>query len=330
MYLMDEIAATAFKVTPDDWAEPILRIFPDLVERMRATPRFLLDEHVIRAAIELSLGRPTVFREAMRHLRVPHKRLWVEWQETSRDTLRRRLQEDKKEPDPLRPIPERLGFLVEAEPGGRRGVVTWAWTFSEQEQQEKGMLGFPNIAPYEVHFDLDATIPQASALEAGLSVAGLARMWQDNPVQAEALRDVWRTAEHRPSAWGKYLLSRYDAQTQRFFLADIYGEYIGIWAILLLLTASRPTVEYRPVSRAKLNKARKGKPALMDHTEVTMHITHKVASQVQRAPLGYLRKPPRIHLVSSYLARRGDKHWLVNSYTRGSGTTVERHVRVTR
>jgi hypothetical protein len=127
MYLMDEIAATAFRVTPDDWAEPILRIFPELVERMRATPRFLLDEHVIRAAIELSLGRPTVFREAMRHLRVPHKRLWVEWQETSRDTLRRRLQEDKRPPDPLKPIPERLGFLVEAEPGGRRGVVTWAW-----------------------------------------------------------------------------------------------------------------------------------------------------------------------------------------------------------
>jgi hypothetical protein len=45
-------------------------------------------------------------------------------------------------------------------------------------------------------------------------------------------------------------------------------------------------------------------------------------------PLGYLRKSPRVHLVSSYLARRGDKHWIVEPYWRGSGDVIHRQTHV--
>lgn len=321
MYLMDEIAATALRVGSDN-REPILQIFPDLLARMKHAPRYLLDAHVMRASIELGLGRPTVFREAMRHLRVPYSTLWLEWEESSRDKLRQELGET--DTDPLKPIPARLGFLIECEPGGRRGIITWAWSAS------LGMA--PNVSPYDVCFDLDAVIPQSTTLVEGLSLANLPRMWSDNPLQYEALMDIWRTAEHRPSAWGKTWLADLTPHQQRYLLSDIYGEYIGIWAILLLLTASRPTVAYSAVSRTKLNKARtrKREAPLLDHTTVTMHISHKLVNGQHHSPLGYARKSPRIHLVRSYLARRGDKHWITNSYLRGKGEGVERHVRVTR
>jgi hypothetical protein len=146
-------------------------------------------------------------------------------------------------------------------------------------------------------------------------------------VQLPALLDVWRTSNHVLSAWGRKWVSHDNA---RFFLSDIYGEYLGLLAVLLLLTASRPTVSYKTVDRAKLNKARarRREPALLDHTEVTMHLTHKEVVGQRRLSLGYQRRSPRLHQVSSYLARRGDKHWLVRPYLRGSGGPVERRVRV--
>ena len=309
--------------------DPALEIFPDMRERMRLAPRYLLDDHVLRSSTELGLGRPSVFREAMRHLVIPYPRLWVEWQETSRDLLRRRLHEDVKA-HPLKPIPIRLGFLLQCDPesGGRRGVVNWVWESPHASKR----LNIPDISPYDVRFDLDAVIEQPPQLVEGLARAKLAQLWADNPVQAEALRDIWRTGEHVPSRWGQKWVSSLTPDQRHFLLADVYGEYIEIWAILLLLTASRPTVEYRQVDLSRLNKARakRRETPLLDHTTVTMHLNHRSIMEGRRMPLSQLRKSPRIHLVSGYLARRGDKHWLVSPYQRGSGETVERHVRVTR
>jgi hypothetical protein len=113
-------------------------------------------------------------------------------------------------------------------------------------------------------------------------------------------------------------------------LADVYGEYIEIWSVMMLLTASRKAVDYRPVDRGRLNKSRRKKHEvpLLDHTEVILHITRPGMAGPVRAPLGYSRKSPRIHMVSRYLARRGDKHWIVEPYLRGSGSPVERHIHV--
>jgi hypothetical protein len=324
---MDDIAATALVVASgaarDGERSPSLGIFLDLDRRMRLCPRFLLDEHVVRSVIELSLGRPTVFREAMRHIHLPYERLWVEWEEKHRERLRNAQEYD---PDPLKPVPDRIGFLIEG--SGRRGNITWAW----QNPPVTGMPNPPNVSPFDVQFDLDAQIPQEFGLLEGLKNATLGQLWKDSPVQLEALCDIWRTARHVPSAWGSRWLNHYGKGAERFFLSDIYGELIGVYAILLILTASRPTVEYKQVSQAKINKARiKRRVApLFDHIEVSMNISHRVVGKRQGQPLGYARKSPRIHVVSSYLARRGDKHWITSPYIRGSGDTVERHIKVTK
>jgi hypothetical protein len=116
MLLMDAISRAA-------GTGSLRYVFSDITERMQLTPRYLLDDSVVQASTEIGLSRPSVLREAMRHLRIPYPRLWVEWPETGRSTLRQRLA--VKTNDPLKPIPERLGFLLESD--GRRGRVSWAW-----------------------------------------------------------------------------------------------------------------------------------------------------------------------------------------------------------
>jgi hypothetical protein len=311
MLLMDAISRAA-------GTGSLRYVFSDITERMQLTPRYLLDDSVVQASTEIGLSRPSVLREAMRHLRIPYPRLWVEWPETGRSTLRQRLA--VKTNDPLKPIPERLGFLLESD--GRRGRVSWAWALPPHP-------GYPVdvcLSPYDACFDLDGDIPQDSDLVEAMGRASLARMWQDDPAEAEAMRSIWRTADHRPSAWGSRLLDAYAQDRRRFFLADIYGEYLGIWSIMLLLTAARPSVEYRTVDRTVLNKARskRREPPLFNHT--TLHLNHRIIER--RASSDYPRKSPRTHMVASHLRVRGDKHFIVSPYVRGSGPIVERHVRV--
>jgi len=323
MYLMDSIAQVA-GIAPR--GDPILSIYPDIWDRMAGAPRFLLDNAAVHASVEIGLGRPRVLLDALEHIQVPYPVMWVEWAESGREELRRRFQEEEI---PGRPVPDRLGFLLETDTGGRKGTATWAWASSG--------VDVPNIAPIGAFFDLDRRIEQPSARKTGILQSNLGQMWKDNPVQLEALKDIWRTAKHKPSDWGlKYfdvLYSRFGDIEERLnaSYADVYGEYIEIWTIILLLTSSRQAVEYRQVDRSKINKARtkRRETPLLDHTEVVMHLSRHIKGEgAARSPLTYARKSPRIHLVSRYLARRGDKHWLVNPYVRGEGEWVSRHTHV--
>ena len=332
MYLMDTLADAAMLVRYANSNEPMLRVFPQLTEKLRGAPRFLLDENAIHTAVELTLGRPKVLLEAMRHLHVPYPRIWIGWPESGREKLRQ-IFSDAGYIGPDRPLPQRLGFFLECtDDSGRRGQVTWVWTSPAHEALSDH---FPNVGAITPYFDLDARLEQPSERIAGFLRGNLCRLWQGNPVQLEALFDIWRTAEHTLSEWGldycAFLEERGSLDEQLGHMwADVYGEYIIIWAILLLLTSSRKTVKYRPVDRSRINKLRQKRKQspLYDHTEVIMYLGEHHATGQRRQPLGYTRKSPRIHMVSSYLNRRNDKHWVTTPFMRGSGDTIHRQVKV--
>ena len=332
MYLMDIITDTAETVRAQGkMRHHILGIFPILQRKLEGAPRYLFDENTIATAVELTLGRPKILREAMAHLTIPYSRMWIEWPESGRDKLRKTFgpQEDLIQPD--RPLPRRLGFLLEVDETGRKGTATWVWNNHLTVDGEP-----PNVCPVSPFFDLDNTFVQDELQQRAFLSANLCNLWVDKPLQLDALLSIWATSVHKPSDWGNLFLGMavIDPQSMKnkltHFYADVYGEYIMIWACLMLLTSSRKIVEYKPIDNAKWNKARakQGKTPRLNYTVVTMHINKEIIIQRQGMPLGYTRKSPRIHMVGSFLNRRGNKHWIVQPFWRGSGDIISRHVRV--
>jgi hypothetical protein len=337
MYLMDHIVEGAHLARKHRLVNsPIMSIFPLMEDKLRGAPRYLFNEDTIHTAVELTLGRPKVLREAMANLTIPYPVMWIEWPESGREKLRQTFSIDSYE-YPERPLPQRLGFLLESE-NGRKGTVTWAWT--------NHMIGKhhpPNVCPIQPYFDLDfnySKLTEPMFVKSFLD-ANLANIWKDNKIQLDALLSIWHTAYHKPSKWGEGFIKESpklpaaiygDNQERRLanFYADVYGEYIMIWSCLMLLTSSKKIVEYEQVDMSKLNKVRRltNKPLKLDHTIVSLYLSEKVGIHQQGMPLGYLRKSPRIHMVSSYLNRRGDKHWVVQPFWRGKGEVISRHVKV--
>jgi hypothetical protein len=334
MYLMDEIVEIAYQAKKRRITHhPVASIFPELEEKLKGCPRFLFDENSIHTAVELTLGRPKVLREAIAHLRIPYSKMWIEWPESGREKLRQTFSIDGFE-HPGRPLPIRLGFFLETDETGRKGTVTWVWNNYLMKKGEP-----PNVCPISAFFDLDFDYSKISNSRASSFInANLAHIWKDNKIQLEALFSIWDTSYHSPSKWGNKFLahpfpgSSYGSQEERIanFYADVYGEYIMVWSCLMLLTSSRKIIDLEEVDMSQFNRIRKimNKPQKLDHTIVSLHINNNVHIHTQGVPLGFTRKSPRIHMVSSYLARRGDKHWVVMPYWRGKGEVISRHVKV--
>lgn len=333
MYLMDTIRQLAGIVAARRVKDPVLVGYADLADRLVGAPRFLLDPAATRTIVELNLGRPKVTLEAMAHIRVPYSRLWVEWDDADRQRLREKFDEPLSFAE-LRPMPGRVGFLLETEAGGRAGTATWAWTNgrNHEGQQKIDGVAVPNIGAVQPYFDLDRRFELSADRVEGLRKGNLAKLWHDNPVQLGALFDIWRTSIHAPSAWGEQYFEVLGNASLPIALsyADVVGEYIMIWATMLLLTASRPVVDLDAVDLSRLNKRRqkRGDVPLLDHTRVSMRLTPMEHRPIIRGALGFARKSPRVHLVSRYLARRGDRHWIVEPYWRGTGDTIARQVNV--
>jgi hypothetical protein len=335
MYLMDHIVETVHEAKKRRLINhPVISIFPELEEKLKGCPRFLFDHNAIHTAVELTLGRPKVLREAMAHLTIPYPKMWVEWPEAGREKLRQTFSIDAYE-YPNRPLPTRLGFLLETDEAGRKGIVTWVWSNHFIKKGEP-----PNVGPISAFFDLDfnySKLVSPTFVNSFLD-ANLAHIWKDNKIQLEALLSIWDTSYHRPSEWGAKFLklpspdSPYGSVDSRVanFYADVYGEYIMVWSCLMLLTSSKKIVELEDVNMSQLNRIRRrmDKPQKLDHTIVSLHINENTQIHTQGVPLGFTRKSPRIHMVSSYLARRGDKHWVVMPYWRGKGEVISRHVKV--
>ena len=234
MFLMDSVSEIAHKVKTVGMSDSnMMKIFPYLEEQLQGCPRFLFNEDAIHTAVELTLGRPKVLREAMQHLTIPYPRMWVEWPEAGREKLRKTFSIDAWE-HPGRPLPKRLGFFLESD--GRKGMATWVWNNHFTDEQE-----CPNVCPISPFFDLDGDYSKISkSRTSGFLDANLAHIWRDNKIQLDALLSIWDTSMHGPSLWGMDFLGikePRDLSGDRYvanFYADVYGEYIMIWSCLML------------------------------------------------------------------------------------------------
>jgi hypothetical protein len=100
--------------------------------------RYVLDRDFVRAAKSLYLNRPENLIKAMPLCRAPHKKMWVEY--VAADIAPEgATQREATE------IPNRIGFLLEcnldADPGQRICVISWAWDSQSTDFVSISMLG---------------------------------------------------------------------------------------------------------------------------------------------------------------------------------------------
>ena len=199
----------------------------------------------------------------------------------------------------------RIGYLVEAAEDGRSGRIV---SFAENA------LGQAQLVPGSVSFDLDLPPPSATMsrrcyrmrhgdvprvdhmLEHARFEIG--EEWTDIPERAGIpLRD-W-VAQQAEFAWcGLPLIFGFSA-----------------------LKNSRGVLNERKSSLDKLNASRKrvGRPALLDHVEISLNLTPVHGDRSRRAVEGD-RRSPVLHFVRGHqVCRRGSTFWRSSHY-RGVGT----------
>jgi hypothetical protein len=78
---------------------------------------FELAPEVVDACVNVSRSKPSSILSALPYTRVPFSKCWVEWTPST----------GRESENPNRPVPQKIGFLTEAQGDLSHGSMTWAW-----------------------------------------------------------------------------------------------------------------------------------------------------------------------------------------------------------
>lgn len=274
-----------------------------LAPALRSCPlRYVLQDDVTELCTELAFEDECVVGSSLELVRIPAASLWLEFRSAARQKVLSGM--GRLAPDGC-PDGQRIGMMVTAAPGGRRGRIDVCWD---------GLDGAgPELAPFAIVFDFDDSSVSASNEPGTLGI--------DVPAHP-GLRPLFAHLHFalRP-AWRRY----YSDHTQG---EDHYREVLlhsvaplfedaPFLATFCLLLMSGSALRQFPSERDKLNKARvqRGRPPLLDHVELAMNLAGTVANAPASA--GDLRSSPRLHFVRGHLVRRGDAIFWRTAHMRG-------------
>jgi hypothetical protein len=268
-----------------------------LAPSLRATPvRYILDDNVAALAGRTGFGEVELMLECLDLIRLPAPQVWIEWCEANRAAALRELGfATRLEAPPI----ARAGFLVTTDEGGRRGEVDIAWSTQ---------AGVAELAPLKILFDLDD--PDFAHHGPG---------WALDVADNASFRRLYGHARFvmRP-AWGAYYrrCAKPGQEIWRANLEQLGWDFPLLCASVLILQ-SRNALAYEASDLTRLNKARRraGKPALLDHIEVSAHLD--VAPGDGDAPDGP-RREARRHFVCGHLVRRQGAIFWRRAHMRGN------------
>jgi hypothetical protein len=279
----------------------------DHAQRLRACPlRYVLSDELARlcAAIGYSDGRRLT--DCIDLLRVPARRVWIEWSDEVRE--REYLRAGGMSNEPGAPPALRAGLLIDADASGRRGSFHTFWSTREHAATAR-------VAALETHFDFDDPEPAPGSLQALLLGAPVALLHDDT------LAPIMRCVRYRfcPS-WAQYyshaaLEPRQLSQVVRASLATVAHDLPMLLALLLLLAANAG-VSPVGVDLARINRKRStlGKRPLLEHVVMSLSLPfeRRAAAMSRDHPM---RRSPRWHHVRGHLVRRANAvywrapHW---------------------
>ncbi|AHE56598.1 hypothetical protein [Sphingomonas sanxanigenens] len=250
--------------------------------------RYVLGDDVRATCSEIVRRWPALLDPVDPHLRIGSGRLWIEWSEPDAAVV-------------AAPRSQPCGLLATIDASGRRGSVESFWLDPlHGVDRGQGQIDFDLDQPLARRIDNRRTfaLPAAGPL-AALAPHALFRVdpgWLDYfeapanarmpvPVAvAQCLRTVWRD--------------------------------LPLLLAFSRLRAARPDFRTQAVSRGRLNaaRARQGKPALLDHVELSLQIG---TPAVDATRIGGGRRDARLHLVRGHVVNRSGRLFWRSAHLRG-------------
>jgi hypothetical protein len=272
---------------------------------IRGAPlRYVLDDAVAATTARVAFGDPEQLVKCQDLLRMPAPHFWMEWSESGRRAVM--LEAGIGDPTDTGRAQGRAGLLVTSAPGGRSGEMRVAW---------ESDFGGADISPFIIEFDLDN---QLSAAREGNDIRRSLRISGSDPLSTLLSHVTFRLDPD----WRKYYDEACDSPAvfDKAMLDNlaIVAADVPYLAGFCLLRMARDTVEHVPVdfTRLNLSRAKRGKPALLDHIEVKASLGVQHSSGL-RAP-ATSRGAARLHFVTGHLVRRGLNVFWRRAHVRGN------------
>lgn len=264
----------------------------ELIERCPL--RLLLADELIRCSTQLAFAEGDRLNGCSDLVRVPSKKVWVEWLEAPRREVLHAIAGIQTMAETET---RRAGAYFDAEGDGRSGTVRSFWSTRADELQ---------AAPLLAEFDLDTDIRSlAENGEAGYVGVSLP---EEPAIDAMLAHFRFRPAQ-RPSV-------ATNPEKVREALGSSAFDLPMLFATFLLMTAKEGT-DREMISMQRANRARllTGKTLLLDHIEVRARIGSQTTRSTESSGSGLQR---RLHHVRGHLARRGHTVYWRSPHLRGS------------
>ena len=259
--------------------------------------RLVLTDPLTRVCASLAYAEGDRLAGCLDLVHVPSQAVWVEWLDAPRlDVVSRALGLDATS---AHGPATRAGVYVVTDAVGRRGEARTFWGPVEGEDEAR-------LAPLVTEFDLDRDDGGTGSI-ADVFGGASARLAAQDPALASILRclrfrfdDCWAAyyrAECASAAARESVL--------RASLATVATDLPVLFALCLLLSSRTRLPGHRPdLTRLNRRRAREGRAALLDHTELTVPVMSAYATS---APGADPRRAPRLHHVRGHIVRRGSQ-----------------------
>jgi hypothetical protein len=275
----------------------------------RCPLRYVLSDELVTLCVELAFSDGDELCGCLDLVHFPAEQLWIEWDERARRaSLSQLLPECAATPES---DVARGGVLLSADARGRVAGLRTFWLTRADKPE-------PMLAALETLLDLDGPVEAAppAALFDGAAIAvrdGL------NP-QIDRLLHCARF--RLDPAWLRYYrrvahTSAARAAVLRGSLATVAFDVPMVLALFLLMSlrVALPQLPVRPL-RLNVKRARLGKPALLEHIEVSSPVFAHTRPW-QRGASPAIRGAPRLHHVRGHIVRRDDTIFWRRAHWRG-------------
>jgi hypothetical protein len=279
----------------------------------RSPLRYVLTDELLRLCVELAYSEGDELASCLDLVRLPAEQLWLEWRDGVKRAELARLVPTCTEWSGAPILHKGVLLSARSGAGGTLRRCSLRTLFTDDSAPDDAL-----VMATEAVVDLDHRVSGDSLavfLDGGTVVVSA-------PQDASLNSVLQHVGFHLDPAWQRYYHSAAPEAARASVVRDCLGAVaidIPIVLSLLLLLSLPSGLLQLPVARLRLNskRIRLGKPALLDHIEISCPaLTTREPSDTD-LPEPAARSAPRLHHVRGHLVRRGDSIYWRRPHWRG-------------